>query len=40
MRIGSLDESGSDGVATYRPGGGRAAEWPTELDGGLKDRKS
>ena len=29
MRIGSLDESGSDGCTTERPGGGRAAWWPT-----------
>ena len=40
VRIGSLDESGSDGSTTERFGGGRAACWPTKLDGGLEHRKS
>ena len=40
VRIGSLDESGSVGSTTERPGGGRAACWSTELKGGLEDRKS
>ena len=40
VRIGSLDESGSDGSTTERLGVGRAAWWPTKLDGGLDHRKS
>ena len=31
---------GSDGSTTERPGGGRAACWPTELNGGLDHRIS